>query len=149
MIIAATGHRSEKCEEESIVRQKLRAGLERVPPWEESIFICGMANGVDLWAGDEALLLGYEIWAAKPWAGHKPRVADRELYARIIEAASRVINVVDSENYPGAWAYQKRNEWMVDNATNIIAYWDGVESGGTWNCINYARGKKPIRNVYA
>ena len=145
MIIAATGHRSEKCEEESIVRCKLRTALRYSGA---DTFICGMANGVDLWAGHEALLLDIEVWAAKPWAGHAPRKADRELYATVIEGASRVINVVDEDKYPGPWVYQKRNEWMVDNATHILAYWDGVESGGTWNCIKYARGKRPIRNIY-
>ena len=146
MRIAATGHRSERCKDEEAVRRKLRETLESAP--KDTVIISGMANGWDLWAGSEALALGYEIWAAKPWKGHTARVEDAELYAQIIEASSRVINVVDSEEFPGNWAYQKRNEWMVDNATNILAYWDGVEKGGTWNCIKYARGKKPIRNVY-
>lgn len=148
MIIAATGHRSERCEDEPVTREKLRNGLKRVPPWEESIFICGMANGTDLWAGSEALSLGFEIWVAKPWAGHIPRVGDKALYEEILAAATKIVNVVDAEEFPGSWCYQKRNEWMVDHSTHILAYWDGVERGGTWNCIKYARGKRPIRNVH-
>jgi len=148
MIIAVTGHRSEKCEDETTVRGKLRAGLERASDEPERILICGMANGVDLWAADEAISLGFEIWAAKPWCGHKPRGADSELYTRVLAAASRVVNVIDQDTYPGPWCYQVRNEWMVDNATHVLAYWDGVKKGGTWNCVNYADGKKLIRNVY-
>lgn len=150
MIIAVTGHRSEDCgADETTVRGRLREALVRAPSAEDHVVICGMANGVDLWAGDEARILGYDVWAAKPWAGHQPRRADRELYARIIAHASRVVNVVESLEYPGAWCYQKRNEWMVDHATHVLAYWSGKEKGGTYNCIKYARGKKPIRNVYA
>ena len=148
MIVAATGHRSERCKSEESTRASLRRGLERVPPWGENIFICGMANGVDLWAASEAISMGFEIWAAKPWAGHSPRNSDVELYNQVIGVASKVVNVVDSEQFPGNWVYPKRNKWMVDNATHILAYWDGVEKGGTWDCIRYARGKKPIRNVY-
>ena len=151
MIIAVTGHRSEDCgADEPTVRARLREALASVPAGEERILVCGMANGVDLWAGAEALALGYEVWAAKPWAGHQPRRADRELYASIVEAASRVVSVVEQNQYPGAWAYQKRNEWMVDHATHVLAYWSGKEKGGTYNCVKYARKVgKPIRNVYA
>lgn len=145
MIIAGTGHRPEKAEAEDIVRAKVRAALA---PSGADAFICGMASGLDLWAGSEALLLGIEVWCAKPWRGHKPRRADRDLYAAVLEGASRVINVIEQDEYPGAWAYQKRNEWMVDNATHILAYWDG-SAGGTGNCVKYAKKVgKPVRNIY-
>lgn len=150
MIIAVTGHRSEDCEDETTVRRKLREGLAHAAFRDDVVVICGMANGVDLWAADEAIGLGYEVWAAKPWAGHGPRQSDRELYAKVIEAASRVVNVTEQDEYPGPWAYHKRNEWMVDNATHVLTYWSGKESGGTYACLNYARKQnKPIRNVYA
>ncbi len=150
MIVAGTGHRPEKCEAEDIVRTKARVKLQypNKAGIKATTFICGMAAGLDLWAGDEARLLGLEVIAARPWTGHKPRKEDAELYDRIINAASRVVNVVDQVNYPGAWCYQKRNEWMVDNSDAVMAYWDGTEDGGTWNCIKYARGKKPISNIY-
>ena len=145
MIVAGTGHRSEDCEDEGIVRLKVRVCLSESRP---DVFICGMANGLDLWAADEARLLGIEVWAAKPWAGHGPRKGDEELYSRIENYASKVVNVVESETFPGNWCYQKRNEWMVDNATHVMAYYNGKPKGGTYNCITYAKGKKPIRNIY-
>lgn len=145
MIVAGTGHRPEDAEDEKIVRTKARVALQYSGA---DVFICGGASGFDLWAGDEARILGLEVWFAKPWAGHSPRVEDRELYNRLQEYSSRVINVDESESYPGPWCYQKRNEWMVDNATHVLAYWSGVEKGGTYNCVKYARGKKPIRNIY-
>ena len=147
MIIAGTGHRPEDCEAENIVRTKARVAIQYSGA---DVFICGMAAGFDLWAGDEARLLGIEVWAAKPWRGHGPRVEDTELYERVRDSAARVIDVSPEEDFPGAWCYHKRNHWMVDNATHVLAYLNPeATSGGTFECVKYARGKKPIRNIYA
>lgn len=147
MIIALTGHRPEDCEDEGTVRRKVRDALESAAG--VTTVITGMASGYDLWGGSEALALGLDVVAAKPWAGHGPRIADRELYARVIEGANRVVNVDDAESYPGPWVYHKRNEWMVDNATHLLAYWSGKKSGGTYACLRYAMKKQvPIRNIY-
>jgi uncharacterized phage-like protein YoqJ len=146
MILAVTGHRPQDCEDEETVRRKLRNNLD---PIGTSVLICGMAAGVDLWAADEARLLGIEVWAAKPWTTHGPSRGDEELYATIIDYASKVVNVTESDTYPGPWCYHKRNEWMVDHATNVLTYWSGKQSGGTYACLNYAKKKEvPVRNVY-
>lgn len=43
-------------------------------------------------------------------------------------------------------SYQRRNEFMVDAADVLAAFWDGSK-GGTANCVGYARsiGKRMIR----
>lgn len=149
MIIAVTGHRPEDCEDESIVRGRLRETLSESRP---STVIVGMAAGVDLWAGDEALGLGIDVWAAKPWETHGPRKVDADLYAKVIAGASKVVVVTETlgGKYPGPWAYHKRNEWMVDHATHVLAYWSGKESGGTYACYKYAKKVgRPVRNIYA
>lgn len=147
MIVALTGHRSEDCEDERIVRQKFRTVFQYTP--RITTVITGMANGVDLWAGDEAINLGLDVIAARPWTTHEARDEDVELYARIIEGASRVVAVDAAESYLGPWLYHKRNKWMVDNATHVLAYLNPLaKSGGTFECVKYARGKKPIKNIY-
>lgn len=145
MIVAITGHRSENCEPESIVRERLREAFIAEEP---TTVIVGMANGVDLWAGDIALSMGVDVVAARPWKTHSPRIADRELYSRILTGAVRVVDVVEAESYPGPWVYQRRNEWMVDHADLVIAYWNGIEKGGTYNCVKYAKDKKDVVNIY-
>lgn len=44
----------------------------------------------------------------------------------------------------GYRSYQIRNEYMVDHADVTISFWDGIQAGGTYNCIAYALkyGKK-------
>lgn len=146
-IVALTGHRSEDCEREPTVRRKLRQVYQDFGSIDT--VVCGMANGVDLWGGDEAIGQGLEVWAAIPWKGHGPRNGDEELYERVLAHATRVVWLDDALDYPGPWVYHKRNEWMVDNADRVLAYWSGKKSGGTYACINYAEkvGKK-VRNCY-
>lgn len=152
MIIAGTGHRPEDAEGEVIVRTKARTKLRYPNKLGKSVtvFICGLASGFDLWAGDEARLLGLEVWAAKPWAGHEPRREDAELYRRILAYASRVVNVDESKDYGGPWVYHKRNEWMVDNADAVMAYLNPEKNkGGTYACVQYARKVgRPVANIY-
>lgn len=149
MIIAFTGHRSEDCRSEDDVRARVRNALSDTPEAVEAV-ICGMANGFDLWAAHEAHSLGIPVWVARPWTTHAARVEDRDLYLELVRICSRY-HVVETAtlNYPGPWVYHKRNEWMVDNATHVMAYWNGKRKGGTFACINYAnKVGKPLRNIY-
>jgi len=151
MIVAGTGHRPEDAEDESVVRTKARVKLQYPGKTGKKVetFICGMAAGFDLWAADEARKLGLKVIAARPWTTHTARKEDEELYQTIMDYASKIVVVTEADEYPGPWVYHKRNEWMVDNAEAVMAYWSGVEKGGTFACVNYAKKvKKPIANIY-
>jgi uncharacterized phage-like protein YoqJ len=61
--------------------------------------------------------------------------------------AERVVDVDPSEDYPGVWVYNKRNEWMIDHANVVVAVWDGT-SGGTANAVKYAKKiKRPVWRI--
>lgn len=146
LIICGTGHRPEDCEPEAVVRRKIRNALEEINP---RVVITGMASGYDLWLGIEAIDYGSLVWAAKPWAGHKPRNDDKSQYEYVIEGASKVVEVNVSAVYLGPWMYHNRNEWMVDNSNEVLAYWSGKESGGTYACLQYAKNKmRKVTNIY-
>lgn len=146
MIIAGTGHRevSNRFDVERRVAESLKAS-------EATHFICGMAAGFDLLAGNVALDMGILVTAARPWAGHTPRVGDEGVYSKIMQSALDIVNVTDEIDYPGPWCYHKRNEWMVDHADKVLAYLDPkTEKGGTFACVKYANKKdKLVRNIYA
>jgi uncharacterized phage-like protein YoqJ len=136
-IVAITGHRPEKIEDPIDVKVFLRREFERLAP---DRVIQGCASGVDLWAGEMAIHMGFDVTSAKPWKGFKPRKADRELYEFVINNSKEVVDVTEYIAYPGPWVYQERNKWMVDNANLVLAVWDGT-AGGTKNCGDYAMKK--------
>lgn len=50
----------------------------------------------------------------------------------------KISGYIEDNYYPAKM--QKRNEYMVNNSDIIIAVWDG-SSGGTGNCVKYAKKK--------
>ena len=138
-----TGHRPEKLK---------RAELELKKGLEEAIlkaihngyttFITGMARGVDIWAGQIVLRLrqnnpDLRLIAALPYPGCDNRwpASWRKQFAEVLAAADLVKAI--SPTYSIA-SFQKRDEWMVDHASRVIAVYDGV-SGGTKNTIEYTK----------
>lgn len=147
MILAITGHR-DLSHPEAALRQAIRDTYEEAKP--EAVII-GMASGMDLIAGDVAREMGIPYGCAVPWRGHTPRKADENLYYALINYAYKVVYVSEEDDFPGAWIYQKRNVFMIDHATHILAYYDGRDSGGTKNAIWYAnlpKVQKPVRNIF-
>lgn len=58
------------------------------------------------------------------------------------------VTVTDDETY-APWKLHKRNEYMVNMADEIWAWWNGDRSGGTYACVKYAHKKgKKIVNLY-
>lgn len=137
-IVAITGHRPEKILNQDWVHKTLAGVLQELEPEK---LIQGMAAGVDLLSAVVAHECGIPFLSARPWAGHSPRVQDSNLYAWAIDNSAEVVNVDPAQHYAGPWVYQKRNEYMVDHATIVVAVWDG-SSGGTKNCVMYAKRRK-------
>lgn len=116
--------------------------------------ITGMALGVDLVFALAVIDLkntGHNIYleCAVPCLKHTSPWKDKQvlnLYNYICSKADKVTIVTKTE-YTKA-VMQKRNEYMVDKADEILAVWDGTK-GGTGNCIEYAeKKKKKITNIY-
>jgi len=100
-------------------------------------FISGMALGLDQWAAEIVLELGLPLIAAVPCKGQERMwpPSSKQTYWDLISRATEV--VVLAEHYSPV-VMQIRNRWMVDQATDVLAVWDG-SSGGTGNCVRYAR----------
>lgn len=149
MIVVGTGHRPEKITNrdwllENILYIYELAGADKV--------IQGCAAGADLLFAYAARFMRIPYIAAKPWENHKSRMggssgfkhSDKEVYDLMIKNAEQVVNVTGQIDYPGPWAYFKRNEWMVDQITPdtgiVLAAWDGSNSG-TKSTVDYALSK--------
>ena len=138
-----TGHRPEKlnCGEER-ARALLKNAIRQAVSDGFTTFIIGMARGVDIWAGQVVLKLHAQnpeikLVAASPYKGFEEKwpAIWQEQYNFLIECADAV-----RFPYPAysREVLQKRNEWMVDRSSRVLALYRGVP-GGTQNTIRYAQ----------
>lgn len=147
MNIAITGHRPERIKNQEILCKHLSIAFE-----DNNAFrvIQGMAPGVDLLAAKVAYLAGIPFVCAIPYPTHRGYVIKNypdwlTLYDRVLTLADEAVFVSDQGSQ---WAFQKRNEWMVDRADIVAAGWDGAKKGGTWNCVKYANQKNvPVQVI--
>lgn len=87
-----------------------------------------------------------KIWSAeqKKWYRKMIELADEVIYVDTLDEY-KIKDVAVGEYHPVKM--QKRNEYMVDNSYVVIAFWDG-SSGGTGNCVRYARKQCGQRVLY-
>ena len=124
------------------IRQDLREKIVELNPKSA---ISGMALGVDTIAAELCIELEIPFIAAVPFEGQEsvwPQAS--QLKYKSLLAKAKEIKIVCEGKY-ASWKLQKRNEWMVNHADLVLAVWNGM-SGGTANCINYAKsvGKKIV-----
>jgi len=150
VILAGTGHRPNKLGGygDEIYYKLIRLAEAALRTCTPEKVISGMALGWDQALAQTAVNLGVPFVAAVPYVGQDGvwPIRARDRYANILgKAAEKVI--VSPGNF-SALKMQKRNEWMVDNGTHVLALWDGTP-GGTGNCIKYAeKVGKPIINLW-
>lgn len=147
-----TGHRPGKLpwgyreEDPRCVSLKRRIADAVESAYEEGFrhFLCGMAQGCDLYFCESVLRLReahpeVTLEAAIPC----PTQADawprdqRERYARLV-AACDYETVVSARYTPGCM--HRRDRYMVDHASLLIAVFDGTP-GGTRYTVEYAMGR--------
>ena len=154
MVVAGTGHRPQKLQStwsqyEPLTLPRLtllaQSALKKSKP---VLVISGMALGWDTAIALAAINLGIPLIAAVPCLNHsfKWSQSQQDQWQYIIGKAIAV-HCPDVPYSPAAM--QIRNEWMCDRASIMLALWDG-SSGGTANCLKYARGKGvEVKNLWA
>ena len=165
--LAFTGHRPPRVLDEGMIKAKLRTVIEKAIDKGYSRFISGMALGSDLWAAEVVAEIALrhvfvQLIGAVPFA-HQDEAWSRHpesqrRWRKTLQLCNELRLVDDKKNVsyeelmairekprfyqmPG-WKAAKlldaRNHWMVNNADSVLAIYDGVEKGGTYNCIKYA-----------
>lgn len=143
MIIGITGHRPDRCGGWTVPNEKsikIKEELSKIFKEKDAqIVITGMALGSDMYASEVAIDMNIGLWAAVPCDDQDLlwNKEQREKYKNLINACSNVINV--SPGYYQPYKMMKRNEWIVDNCDEMVAVWDGKNSGGTYKTIEYAK----------
>ena len=147
-----TGHRPEKLDlPADIICDKLKHAVEFAIGRGKKTFVCGMARGIDLWAGQVVIekkraCPDIKLICATPFVGFESRwdTSWQQLYTFVLTHADYKVAI--SKKYdPGC--FQRRNEWMVNHSSMVIAAYNG-ERGGTRNTIQFAKGHGvPVHNI--
>ena len=136
------GHRPERlsrseAEVIEVLKKEIRAAIAD----GFQTFISGMARGVDLWAAEEVLTFRDEgavvrLICASPYRGFENRWSQewQERYQQVLERADLVRFICPAYSPD---CFQRRNEWMVDHSSRVIAVYNGGP-GGTRNTVEYA-----------
>lgn len=150
---AFTGHRFYDVSQREFIQERLTSAISEAYDHGIRNFISGFALGIDLMAAQlvqslKCNLPGISLTAAIPFEGQAERynIYDKRVYRRLLELADKVIVLSDCY-YPRC--FLDRDEFMVENASYLIAYYDGREKGGTYYTVKKARARGiPIINVY-
>ena len=137
-----TGHRPEKLQtSEQVIKHELEKEIRQAIADGFTVFISGMARGVDLWAAQIVLKLRemgspIKLICASPYAGFEKEWSTtwQQLYNNTIKKADLVCYI--SPKY-GRNCFKARNIWMVNHSARVIAVYNG-SIGGTKNTVDYA-----------
>ena len=150
---AFTGHRFYDFSQREFIQERLTSAISEAYDHGIRNFISGFALGIDLMAAQlvqsqKCNLPGISLTAAIPFEGQAERynIYDKRVYRRLLELADKVIVLSDCYFLR---CFLDRDEFMVENASYLIAYYDGREKGGTYYTVKKARARGiPIINVY-
>ena len=139
---AFTGHRPERIRGlEADIIAGLRKEILTAIEDGYTTFITGCSRGVDLWAATIVLELrrtnkSLRLICAVPFGGFESKwPPDWIKHYKMVRRQADWVEVICPEYTPDA--YQKRNMWMVNRSSRLIAVWDGLPSG-TKNTVDYA-----------
>jgi uncharacterized phage-like protein YoqJ len=144
--IAWTGHRPEVFQDPAAARRvvddRARALREE---FADLTFVCGGQRGVDQWAAEAGIILGFPVRIVLPvpfaeftrdWSE-----ADRAALDALLASVAHV-EVVDPAAQHPRLAYDLRNEAVVRTTSRLVVIWTGVGRGGTFytRCAAVAQG---------
>ena len=154
-----TGHRANKlpwgfednnpaCVE---LKQKIEQAVSQLYSRGVRHFICGMANGCDLYCAEAVLKLKKEhpeltLEAAVPHPHQASQYppAQKQQYKRVLSLCDRITMI---HKIYSRTCMMDRNRYMVDHSDIVLAIYNG-SPGGTRNTILYAlRSKKELIQI--
>jgi hypothetical protein len=135
--ISVTGHRKLEHSEDEITNDFVEF-LERLN--EPIVVNTGMALGFDLLVAEICLIKGIEYNAILPFDNH---LKGNEKFEILKEGASKVI-IVSPGPYE-KWKYFKRDQWLVNNCSELYAYLVTEGRSGTRLTVDFAiKNSKPV-----
>ena len=121
------------------------------------MFLCGMADGFDLFAAQRLLWLrrtgripqGTCLIAVQPYPEHirsMPRKSWVEAYQDVLTCAQDTLVVTFAYS---SQSYRKRNAYLVEHSRYVLAFWNHVRRSGTGMTVHMAqKNGSTIINLY-
>lgn len=141
--VCFSGHRSVPFAKRRELKQCLKSEIAKAYADGYRYFYCGMAMGFDLLAAEAALSLQCElkdlqVIAVVPFRGQSDRWSKEEQakYDAILRIVDDVV-VLSEQYYNGCLL--RRNDYMVNRSSRLIAYFDGNPKGGTFYTVREAK----------
>lgn len=145
--VAFTGHRTYQGE----AREALFACIRQLADGGFTTFLSGMAQGFDLAAAEAVLALRAEglaiqLVAVVPFASQANNfsAADRDRFRKILATADEVI-LLASEYHRGC--YQQRNDFLVDHAAHLVAWYNGSRGGTQYTFLRALKHGLTLHNL--
>jgi uncharacterized phage-like protein YoqJ len=154
MIVAGTGHRPsrlasrESCYSSQVLKRLVNLASTHLQYLEPDQVMSGMAQGWDTAIALAALKFHIPLICANPFQRQEQRwtLKAQERYHKLCDRA-QAVTIISSGDYSKE-KMLKRDRWLVDHSTLLLALWDGRTSG-TAHCIRYAkRLHRPVKNVW-
>lgn len=141
--ISITGHRPEKLiNSESEIKKRIRAVLlDKIKAGKTNI-MTGLSRGVELYSGEVVLEIKkvypeVSLTVVLPYDNYEKNwnTEIKIRYQNVIKEADEIICIKDKYSRE---ALVKRNEYLIDNACELIAVYNG-EKGNTKDMLSYAK----------
>ena len=115
-------------------------------------FLSGMAVGFDLAAAEVVLTLRAELAdlrlvAVVPFVGTEERFSSRDAmrFRTVLATANEVVELAQCYTPD---TYHRRNDFLVDNSSAIIAYFDGSKGGTAYTVRRATKNRLQVINIY-
>ena len=133
------------------IRDRLEATLRRLCEEGFDMFLCGMAEGFDMLAARCVLDLKKDFPAIKltaviPYPGQCERFSreNKFLYSEILARADHT--VITSTHFSQD-CFHRRNDYLVDNSSLLVCYFNGSKGGTEYTVKRALRKKHRIINI--
>ena len=157
-VVAATGHRDLRPEDEKALRREVRAvfvGMRERMPNTPLILLSGLADGADQLVAEVALKEGVLVAAALPmpvdaYKAPMPEDAKKKFDELLAAAAIQIVLPLEGQTVEElsksedarAICYERLARFLARYGQALIALWDGTTTekmGGTSNVVHYVR----------
>lgn len=147
-ICCVTGHREIPEDKAEYVKERLREEIEQAIGDGFTVFITGMAEGVDLLFAElviEQRKKRHHLFLEAAIPYRKRILTKNPLFRKCFEECDNV-HIQHTDYNKGC--FMDRNRYMVDKSNRVIAVYDGRKTGGTLFTMGYAHKlEREIREI--